>query len=502
MFKLVDDKLATTIGLTLLLCFTLMPYGRVGRINPNRSSLKVTSYGVSTYSKKQRNNVRNLRLSYNSYNTKNLTFLNMTVNITLKNGSKLMFSSPSEAISNITSEITNESRSLIPNITFIQNTSCFLYHDILGKLEKNETRINETIGDNITLSQNKSVPGYKLFFSNMRKWHQNYTSSYGPLIPVNAKEYLEGTYGEQYTKTFLYGSIPLPNVTSIDNEVINDNYFTGKENLLIYLNSSNKALSRNTLQTAKKVKNATDANIIAIDINENATYLRNLQEGLNITFPIALDSNTSLPGLCVNNTSSVFGISGETPLLSFLHVPEGNTKGLIWRKSIGWENAEKTIAYIEAFTKGVENKVGTNVYPVLGISAENVEPDKEADIFVNLGEGNGEISTKEMKYTFFDKNGKIIGTRNQTREMIKSGSTLKRSIDVPEKKESPKKLTVIVHVKSHGTSLWKKNSFEIELEKKEEETPWGVYAGITIAIILLIIGVLLNRKMKGEETKS
>lgn len=505
MFKLVNGKLLTAISLTLLLFFTLVPYGRVDGNVPNRSDIKVTSENVSSLSKKQRDTLGKMVLPYSSNNITNLTFLNMTVNTTLKNGSKFMFSSPNEAILNITAEITNENESLIPNITFIQNTSCFLYHDIIRKLEENETRTNETIREgNITLSQNKSVPGYKLFFSKMRDSHPNFTTLYnGSLVPVNAKEYLDRTYGEQYSKTFLYGSIPLPNVTSIDNETKNATYFTGNENLLLYINSSNKEITQNILQTAKKVKKATDANILAIDTNNNETLLQDLQDDLNISFPMALDSNTSLPGLCTNNTSSVFGTRGGFPLLIFLHAPKESGSGLIWRKAIGWESSDKIIAYIEAFTKGIENKenkIGTNVYPIWGISAENLEPGKIANITVNLGEGTGKIKAK-MNYTFFDKNEKVILKRSN-RSVTRRDSKLKGSIIVPEKEKGPKKLTVTVHVKSHGVSLWRTKSFTIELEKKEKEKPWGVYAGITIAFIILIIGVLLNRKMGKEKTKS
>lgn len=411
----------------------------------------------------------------------NLTFMNVTVNVSLRNGKTFSYSSPHAAISNITEAITGNGSILdISNATAIQNTSLFLYHDILQALEESEQN-NETS----TLLKNESVRGTKLFFSTIHESHPNYTEIFnGTIVPVTEGEFFHETYGKPFEKTFLYGSLPLVNVTG-------DLDFSKGHNLLVYLNTTSKNTSRAILHEVTKVSN--DCQIIPIDLANNASAATRLEGEFNVT--IALDQETGVSGFSETNTSFFFGLEGRTPALIFTYIGSDESSGLVWRKTLGIESDGDIRSYLRAFSKGLSKTgIGSNTYPILGITAENLKPDKRADIFVGIGTGFGGVSDYGMNITFFNEEGAVIGEKNETYSLTEKGNVLKGTVNVPEENQKPKRLEVYIKVSSTGVELVKQASFEIELEEEEEEEPWGVYLGIGVAIAILIIGVLLNRK--------
>ncbi|NIQ07906.1 MAG: hypothetical protein GWO20_19960 [Candidatus Korarchaeota archaeon] len=411
----------------------------------------------------------------------NLTFMNVTVNVSLRNGETFSYSSPHAAVSNITEAITGNGSILdINNVTSIRNTSLFLYHDILQALGESE-ETNKTS----TILKNESVRGTKLFFSTIHESHPNYTEIFnGTIVPVTEGEFFHETYGKPFEKTFLYGSLPLVNVTG-------DLSFSKGHNLLVYLNTTSKNTSRAILHEAMEVSN--DCQIIPIDLANNASAATRLEEEFNVT--IALDQQTGVSGFSETNTSSFFGLEGRTPALIFTYIGSDESSGLVWRKTLGIESAEDIRSYLRAFSKGLSKTgIGSNTYPILGITAENLKPDKRADIFVGIGTGFGEVSDYGMNVTFFNEAGAVIGEENETYSLTKKGNVLKGTVNVPEEGQNPKRLEVYIKVSSNGVELVKRASFEIEIEEEDEEEPWGVYLGIGVAIAILIIGMLLNRK--------
>lgn len=482
------------ILITIFLCITPLPYKR--RIN-TKAPTNPHIESVPTAHKRVAHTVERMQTS----NTTNLTFLNMTANISVKTPGRMLkipFSSPYEAISNITAEIKSENSPIITNETLIRNTSFFLYHDILQKLRENATTPNATIQDgNITLHQNASVPGHKLFFSRMTSTHPNFTTTYdGMIVPVNETEFTQEDYGSPYSKTFLYGSMPSMNLKNTDASFS----LQPGHNLLVYFNSKSKVTAQSILQKTKRLRGM--VNILGLDMNNNGTKTRGLRDEVAPKFPTVLDDQTSVPNISTENSSSFFGLKDRTPALIHIYKPSSEQPGLIWRKSIGIESSEDLRSYFESFTKAlIETGIGSNVRPILNINSVNLKPDKEAKILTSLGTGFDEVTDYTMNVTILNKEKKVIQTRTlQKIDILKRGSVLEGTVVLPEKDKKPKTMIVNVEITSNGVSLSERREFGIKLES-EEEPPWGVYTGIGITIAILIIGILLNRKYRGKKKK-
>lgn len=474
---------------TIFLCITLLPYNREvntkALINPNIESVPIAH-------KRASHPVERIQAS----NTTNLTFLNMTANITVDTpGKMLSFNSPYEAISNITAEITGENSPIINNETFIRNTSFFLYHDVLQKLRENATTPNATIQDgNITLHQNASVPGHKLFFSRMTSLHPNFTSAYdGTIVPVNETEFTQEDYGSPYSKAFLYGSIPSVNLKNTGSSFS----LQPGHNLLVYFNSESKVTAQSILQKTKRLRDK--VNILGLDMNNNGTITKKLRDEVVPKFPIVLDNQTSVPNISTENTSSFFGLEKRSPALICIYKASKEKPGLIWRKNIGIESSEELRSYFESFTKAlIGTGIGSNVRPILNINSEDLKPDKEAKILTSIGTGFDKVTDYNMSIKILNKEEKVIKTRElQKIDILKKGSVLEGTVVLPEKDKKPNTMIVNVEITSNGVTLSKREEFGIKLEE-EEETPWGVYTGIGVTIAILIIGILLNRKYGGK----
>lgn len=406
-------------------------------------------------------------------------FLNASTNVTLVNNSTYLYSSPEEAMSNITAEIMDGPGSIINTVTKVRRTSHYLYDDILTVLKENETQSS--------LGKKAAVPGHKVYFSMMSKNHPNYTTQYkSQIVPVTAKEYQEETYGTPFGSTFLYGTFPLSSTSK-------NIGFSKGHNLLVYLNTSRKTASRTVLNETEELQQ--DCDLTFIDIANNIEASKKLSTEYQPD--IVLDNHTKIAEK-YNKSSSYFGVDGYSPAFVYVYLPStDSSRALIWRKSLGFQSAKEILPYLEAFSKGfLKNNVGSNVYPILGINVENLEPNQDSDIYITLGTGFGEISSYEMKVSFYDQSGSVIGESNKTYSINKkTGENVqKRIVAVPEKDQKPKKLEIFVKVTSHDVSLSKKKVFKIQLEEEEPGRPWGVYIGIALTIVILIAGILLNRK--------
>ncbi|MGQ4890926.1 MAG: hypothetical protein ACP6IP_00370 [Candidatus Njordarchaeia archaeon] len=393
------------------------------------------------------------------------------VNITLSNGSVLNFTTVDDAMRYLYNQI-NSGKLTLSNIT---NVTVLYFEDYIGLLS-NETNITAI-----------PIPAYETFFVRLPNPEDyNYTGKY---IPTKVDGIIK--YGNALTRSILYGKVgPIEYVDINNNNHTSSEFASHDINVLLFYNSRylNASLWQLTeIQSSMDNLTSMGVNVIAIDLNNNATLANEIKSKYNLTMTITLNNETYAPERNVTGVYKLFGFENITPSTVYM---DGN--GYVLRKHMGVEDINSILVYVKLMKKG---PIGLAQYPILDIYIEEPREDTASDVVISLGDGFGEISKLEGTYQLVYSNGTV--SENKTLNLKSSdGVTFRDAIYIPNDTKS-----VIIYaslISEYGNYSY---SVVIQVEQtprkeKKQEFPYEMAIIAVILVIVIALGAFYYKRIE------
>lgn len=350
---------------------------------------------------------------------------------------------------------------------------------------------------NIT-NNSEYMNGYEVFF--VRNISEDLSLNESLLATSNFYAYHQCTYGSPYTVSPLYGPLTALNITLINGSKLTIDDF--KEiTILIYLNMSDE-IAVNKVKTwivtlYEQILNEFGRESLRIILIDIANEAKKIPEELqNYGVLLALDSNTSIL-LNASGSFLTFGFRDLYPAFVYLF------RNYVWRKSIGLEAPEVSIAYLsQVIKKGI---AALSIYPIINITGWDLYELSPGYIGIQVGEGYGNTTLK-VYYKILDASNATLTTGSFEKNVTEPGIYSFKIDLIPNNSR-----TIIVDVQMISQfgfviskSVTLKVISEVKLKEKEEKKYWELWIAIAIVMILIILFGIITTKWispKGERRR-